>query len=63
MYKIREEHFYLEKCISLITIPVIYILPFILNHFTFYIHLGTTSLITEQHPLWCVSEELIYSAL
>lgn len=63
MYKIQEQHFYLEKHISPITVPVIYILPFILNYITFYIHLGTTSFITELHPLWCVSEQLIHSAL
>lgn len=63
MYKIGEEHFYLEKCILLITIPVIHILPFILNHFTLYIHLETTSLTTKLYPLWCVSEQLIYSAV
>ena len=63
MHKIQEEYFYLEKCISLITIPVIYTLPFILNHYTFYIHLGTTFFITKLHPHWCVSEQLIYSAL
>lgn len=50
MYKTEEDHFCLENCISLITVPVIYILPFILNPFTFYIHLGTISLTTEWHP-------------
>lgn len=56
-----EEHFYLKKSISLILIPVIYILPFILNHFSSCIHLGTASLITELHTLWRESEQLTYS--
>lgn len=56
-----EEHFYLKKSISLILIPDIYILLFILNHFSSCIHLGTASLISELHPLWCRSEQLTYS--
>lgn len=35
MYKTQEDHFCLENCISLITVPIIYILHFILNPFTF----------------------------